>query len=183
MNWTPRMATTRTVHVLTSDWHFKQTDDDDDATWLPVARVPTNVHLDLLAHGKIPDPFLGFNELSCEWVADKAWTYRVALPSVAAAAAAQHGVRHVLAFDGLDTFATVRVDGHIVLQSDNMWRLHRVDVTDVLSGSGSEHVLEIEFASARLEGIRIKEAHPEHRWVGFNGDMARLAVRKAQYHW
>lgn len=49
--------------------------------------------------------------------------------------------------------------------------------------AASNNTLEIDFASARLEAIKIKDAHPEHRWVGFNGDMARLAVRKAQYHW
>lgn len=34
---------------LTSGWSFKQTDTDE---WLSVARVPTNVHLDLLDHDK-----------------------------------------------------------------------------------------------------------------------------------
>jgi len=59
---------------------------------------------------------------------------------------------------------------------------HRVDVTGKLHADAPNE-LAIEFASARLEAIRIREAHPEHKWVGFNGDMARLAVRKAQYHW
>ena len=40
---------------LCSDWHFRQADDDekDDRVWMPVAKVPTNVHLDLLANGKL----------------------------------------------------------------------------------------------------------------------------------
>lgn len=91
----------------------------------------------------------------------------------------------VLAFDGLDTFATVQLNGEVVLSSDNMFVPHRVDVTRMLGagGQGQEDVLEIEFASARLRALEIKDAHPEHTWVGFNGDMSRLAVRKAQYHW
>lgn len=88
----------------------------------------------------------------------------------------------VLAFDGLDTFATVRFNGEVVLESDNMFVPHRVPVTDKFKSEG-DNVLEIEFKSARLEAIKIKDAHPEHTWVGFNGDMSRLAVRKAQYHW
>jgi beta-mannosidase len=128
---------------------------------------------------RIPDPFLGFNELEAEWVADKTWTYKVELPQ---AAEAVNGTVHVLAFDGLDTFATVKLNGKIILESENMFVPHRLDVTgNLLPGSNS--VLEIDFASARLEAIKIKEKHPEHKWVGFNGDMARLAVRKAQYHW
>jgi beta-mannosidase len=128
---------------------------------------------------RIPDPFLGFNELKAEWVADQSWTYKVTLPEVEEA---KHTTVHVLAFDGLDTFATVRLNGEVILQSDNMFIPHRVDVTGKLK-SQAENVLEIDFKSARLEAIKIREAHPEHTWVGFNGDMSRLAVRKAQYHW
>lgn len=63
-----------------------------------------------------------------------------------------------------------------------MFIMHRIDVTDKLV-DGKENLLQIEFKSALLESQRIKAAHPEHKWVGFNGDMARLAVRKAQYHY
>ena len=59
---------------------------------------------------------------------------------------------------------------------------HRLDVTNHL-GLDQENVLEITFASARLEAIKIREQYPDHKWVGSNGDMSRLAVRKAQYHW
>jgi beta-mannosidase len=95
---------------------------------------------------------------------------------------AEDGIVYVLAFDGLDTFATVKLNGEIILESDNMFVPHRCDVSKKLKVDSS-NVLEIDFKSARLEAIKIKEQHPEHKWVGFNGDMARLAVRKAQYHW
>ncbi|KXT05308.1 hypothetical protein AC578_11038 [Pseudocercospora eumusae] len=161
---------------LAEGWSFKQTDSEE---WLSVSKVPTNVHLDLLDHKKIEDPFLGFNELQCEWVGEKSWTYKVHIPAPPKADA---GTRHVLAFDGLDTFATVKLDGKTILESDNMWIMHRVDVTEVLR-LDVDMTLEIEFKSAMLEARKIKDARPEHRWVGFNGDMARLAARKAQYHW
>ena len=128
---------------------------------------------------RIPDPFLGFNELKAEWVADKTWTYKVELPQITDAT---EGIVHVLAFDGLDTFATVKLNGEIILKCDNMFIPHRLDVTKKLT-TGHKNILEIDFVSARLEAIKIKDEHPEHKWVGFNGDMARLAVRKAQYHW
>jgi beta-mannosidase len=95
---------------------------------------------------------------------------------------AKHGTKHVLAFDGLDTYATVKLNGHTILESDNMWIMHRIDVSNKLSpNEGNE--LEIYFKAALPESQRIKAAHPEHKWVGFNGDMARLAARKAQYHY
>lgn len=126
---------------------------------------------------RIEDPFLGFNELKCEWVGDKAWTYRTSFPGISKK---DSGSKYVLALDGLDTYATVKLNGKTILQSENMFIMHRVDVTDSLK---AENVLEIDFKSALLESRKIKDAHPEHKWVGFNGDMARLAVRKAQYHY
>lgn len=128
---------------------------------------------------RIPDPFLGFNELACEWVADKSWTYRTTLPTLPTA---KEGTAHVLAFDGLDTFATVKLNGEVIHSSDNMFIPYRVNVTQKLK-INADNLLEIDFDSARLRAIEIKDAHPDHKWVGFNGDMARLAVRKAQYHW
>jgi beta-mannosidase len=122
---------------------------------------------------------LGFNELKAEWVADKAWTYKVQLPDIETP---KDGIAYVLAFDGLDTFATVKFNDDVILESDNMFIPHRVDITQRVK-SGKKNILEIVFASARLEAIKIREQHPEHKWVGFNGDMSRLAVRKAQYHW
>lgn len=88
----------------------------------------------------------------------------------------------VLAFDGLDTFATVKLNDDEILSSDNMWIAHRVDVTRHLQKSLG-NLLEIEFDSALLRAREIEKQHPEHVWTGFNGETARLAVRKAQYHW
>ena len=92
------------------------------------------------------------------------------------------GAKHVLAFDGLDTYATVKLNGHVILQSDNMWIIHPIDVTKWLKEQ-DDNVLEICFIAALPESQRIKASHPEHKWVGFNADMARLAARKAQYHY
>ncbi|KAF2085380.1 glycoside hydrolase family 2 protein [Saccharata proteae CBS 121410] len=169
------MARQLVVHELSSAWTFRQTDQPDDP-WLPVASVPTNVHLDLLENKKIPDPFLAFNELDVQWVGEKRWTYRTKLPAVAQK---PNTSTFVLAFDGLDTYATVKLNGETLLVSDNMFIPHRVDVSNSLTGS--DDLLEIDFDPALARAKEIKDAHPEHKWVGFNADMARLAVRKAQY--
>lgn len=41
-----------TSHRLTDGWLFKQADDTGEDAWLSVKTVPTNVHLDLIEHGK-----------------------------------------------------------------------------------------------------------------------------------
>ena len=39
-------------HQLSEGWLFKQADDVTEDAWMPVKRVPTNVHLDLMEAGK-----------------------------------------------------------------------------------------------------------------------------------
>jgi beta-mannosidase len=195
------MVRLRTSQELTTGWSVKQTDNASEDAWLPVLQVPTNVHLDLLANRKyispwhtevhdrvlmpfglhrIPDPFVGFNELLVEWVGEKAWTYRVDLPARSQLAGALDGASVALVFEGLDTFARVRLNGETILESDNMFVPHRVDITHRLR---EENRLEIDFDSALLRAREIQKIHPDHKWVGFNGEPARFAVRKAQYHW
>jgi beta-mannosidase len=128
---------------------------------------------------RLKHPFTGFNELKAEWINTTPWTYRTTFtsPTVPSGSVA------TLAFDGLDTFATVTLDGLPILHASNMFLPYRVDITKALARDVSSHVLEIHFDSAFLKGQEIRAQHPEHKWVGFNGDMGRLAVRKAQYHW
>ncbi|MBE3046051.1 hypothetical protein IMZ48_26625 [Candidatus Bathyarchaeota archaeon] len=168
----------RSVTPLDKGWQFKQVD-DPQATYLAVSQFPTNVHLDLIHHKIIPDPFIGKNELDVQWVGERKWSYRTAFASPHGLAAA----RTVLAFEGLDTFATVRLNGDVILETDNMFVPERVDVTGKLKGEGKANELEITFDSAYLRGCELVQKYPEHKWGCWNGDVSRLAVRKAQYHW
>ncbi|TKA67613.1 hypothetical protein B0A49_09267, partial [Cryomyces minteri] len=165
------------VHELKDGWTVKQTD-APDSEWLSCA-VPTNVHLDLIAHKKIPDPFIGFKELDVEWVGEKSWTYKIVLPKVEAS---RPGTVTVLAFDGLDTFATVKLNDKEILKSDNMFVSHRVDLTKAVKVDG-DNVLEIKFEPALFQAREIQKQHPDHAWHCMNGEPARLTTRKAQYHW
>lgn len=132
-------------------------------------------------YDRIPDPFIGFNELKAEWVGEKDWIYRrvVEKPPIPT------GSRVFLVFDGLDTFATVTLDSKVILESDNMFLSHRIDVTRAfaLTTEGTGHVLEIRFDSALLRAREIQKNYPHHKWIASNGEAARLGVRKAQYHW
>ncbi len=166
----------RSVTSLDKNWEFKQAD-KDGADFLPVGQFPTNVHLDLLHNKLIPDPFIGKNELDVQWIGEAQWVYKTTFSSQQVPG----GSKAVLAFDGLDTFATVELNGAKILESDNMFLSHRVDVTSVLKEEGNELV--IHFDSAYLRGWKLVEQYPDHKWSVWNGDNCRLAVRKAQYHW
>ena len=105
------------------------------------ATVPGTVHTDLLAAGLVPDPYLDDNERLLAWIGLTDWVYEttVTLGPV-------DGDRRTLLFHGLDTVATVSVDGQVVLEAADQHRTHVLDVTDVL-GEG-EHRLQVRFASA-----------------------------------
>ncbi|KAK3693473.1 glycoside hydrolase family 2 protein [Podospora appendiculata] len=163
------------VLPVDKNWVFKQAD-KEGSEFLPVGQFPTNVHLDLLHHGLIPDPFIGKNELDVQWVGEAQWTYKTTFSAQAVPA----GAKAILAFDGLDTFATVVLNGATILETDNMFLPERVDVTAALK---DENELVISFDSAYLRGWKLVEEHPDHKWGCWNGDSSRLAVRKAQYHW
>lgn len=177
------MAGKRTVVPLDKNWTFKQAD-KDGTQYLPVAQFPTNVHLDLIANGILPDPFFSKNELDVQWVEDKVWTYRTTFttPKDLLGSKAR---RAALVFDGLDTYATVTLNGERILKTENMFIPERVDVTAQLvePQEKAENELIITFESALEIGKAIMKKFPEHSWGCWNGDPSRLAVRKAQYHY
>lgn len=166
----------RRVHPIDHGWSFKQAN-DPSSDFLPVAQFPTNVHLDLLHHSLIPDPNIGKNEKAVQWVGENPWIYRTNFPTPRLSTP-----KAVLAFDGLDTYATVTLNGVIILETEDMFIPERVDVTDSLS-SHQSNVLEITFDSTYLIGKKLVEKYLDHHWGCWNGDPSRLAVRKAQYHY
>ena len=171
----------RSITPIYKHWTFKQAD-NEESNFLPVAQFPTNVHLDLIANGIIADPFIGKNENDVQWIGEAVWVYKTTFPSPTLSAEERNSAKAVLAFDGLDTFATVVLNGKEILKTESMFIPERVDVTTHLKKEGHNE-LEITFESAYLKGCAIVEAHPDHRWGCWNGDTSRLAVRKAQYHW
>lgn len=168
---------------LSTHWQVKQHDPSRDPSteaqstddWLP-ANVPGSIHQDLIRAGRIPDPFFGLNEKDVQWVGEADWLYRCAFEVPAAMLDAEHVD---LCFDGLDTFATVWLNGEVILTSDNMFVPARVPVNTLLKASGN--VLCIHFESAVHQG-RALEVH-YGQGVLWNGETSRLYVRKAQYHY
>src|SRR5512147_1935490 len=118
--------------------------------WLP-ARVPGHVHQDLERNQVIGDPFRGLRELGCQWVDEEDWVYRTtfeftpdeALPG------------RVLRFEGLDTVATVLLNGAEIARHDDMFIPLEVDVTGLLRRGTNE--LRVELASAARVGRERRE--------------------------
>lgn len=106
------------------------------------ATVPGCVHLDLLAARQIPDPFDRDNETRLHWIGESDWIYSRTfdLPPEWL-----EQDRIELQCDGLDTLATVRLNGATVLTADNMFRAWTADVREHLRPG--PNTLEVRFAS------------------------------------
>ena len=123
-----------------------------DAAVVP-ATVPGSVHPDLLAAGLVPDPYLDENEARLAWVGDVDWRYETTLHWSEVDAAAGHEVLELVA-EGLDTVATVELDGRVVGSAANMHRTHRFDLTALTAG---EHGLAVTFAAPLPAARRLSE--------------------------
>ena len=94
------------------------------AAWMP-ATVPGTTHGQLLAQGRIPDPYYDRNELDLQWVDQLDWEFARDLTATAADCAS---TRQELIFEGLDTVASVQLNGIEVGSSVNMFRQLVCDV-------------------------------------------------------
>ena len=138
------------IHSLAGAWEFRQAGSED---WL-AASVPGGAHTDLLNLELIPDPFAADNEKRVQWVAESDWTYR----RVFSSPEELHTQDHIyLACDGLDTLATVTLNGRVLGSTDNMFRGYEWEVGSLLN-PGSDNVLVVDFKSAVKQAAE-KQAH------------------------
>ena len=91
------------------------------------ASIPGSIHTDLIAAGLLGDIRIDGTEVEQEWVRNANSLYSTQVPSHSA------GGTYELKFDGLDTLATVSVNGAVKLQSENMHRSYQIDISDVAS--------------------------------------------------
>ncbi|GAA3761897.1 glycoside hydrolase family 2 protein [Salinactinospora qingdaonensis] len=115
------------------------------------ATVPGSAHLDLLAAGLIPDPYLDQAEAELAWTHRTDWRYTLTFEAEEAMA----DERIDLAFDGLDTVATVELNGQPVGTTANMHRGYRFNVGDLLRGGTNE--LTVSFRSALAYAEEVEE--------------------------
>ncbi|MFC0530099.1 glycoside hydrolase family 2 protein [Phytohabitans kaempferiae] len=105
------------------------------------AAVPGCVHTDLLAAGRIPDPYLDDNETALGWIGHADWVYETAFEWDATSRS-----RVDLACAGLDTVATVFLNGAELGTTANMHRSYRFDARPHLRTG--ENRLRVHFGSA-----------------------------------
>lgn len=123
---------------LNGRWTLRRNGCDE----LIAAQVPGCVHTDLLAAGKIADPFVSDNEKTLRWIFQESWIYqrKFDLP-----ADFLQPSRILLCCEGLDTISHLFLNGKPLGSTDNMFRHWEFDVkTFLLPGTNQ---IEIRFDS------------------------------------
>lgn len=144
--------------------------------WLPVS-APGDTYQALIAAGRLAHPFVGRHEAEAAWVRDREWWWRTTFE----APIARPGEATELVFEGLDTFATLYLDGQEIARTDNMFRRYAFDISD-RAGDGTTHSLAIRFDPPTV-------VHPTVTlpvWTAFTDRVSRSRrnqMRKAQFGW
>ncbi|MFA6277533.1 MAG: glycoside hydrolase family 2 protein [Pedobacter sp.] len=154
---------------LTTNWSFQE---QDDAKWYS-AKVPGEVHLDLIANKLIPDPFYRDNEKKLQWIEKENWDYKSTFSVLPNLFKRQH---IELIFDGLDTYADVYLNGKLILQANNMFRKWKIDVKKALKQKDNKLLIRFHSAQNTVDSL----AKAEVPFV--IPDNPRAYVRKAQFH-
>ena len=143
--WEPLISVCRAATIsiprrlsLNGNWQVSQTDKNN---WIP-ATVPGCVHTDLLAAGKISDPFYRDNEKDVQWVGESDWIYQRTFD---VPEEVFKNDRVLLRCEGLDTLATIKINGNEIGRVDNMFRLWEFDVKQILRAG--ENAIEVSFES------------------------------------
>ncbi len=125
---------TKTVD-LNAAWQFRQ---QGQEAWQQ-ASVPGSVQADLLALKQIPNPYFGLNEKSIQWIEKLNWEYQKFFNWEGAVDAFDF-VR--LQFEGLDSYADVYLNDHLILRADNMFRRWEINAKDFLkTGQNKLYIL------------------------------------------
>lgn len=155
-------------------WSFR---DCSTQKWLP-ARIPGCVHQDLRRAREIPDPFWGTNELDLQWIEHRDWEYRTTFKLPA-------GMRDEevveLVADGLDTLATISLNGRRIARTDNMFTPYRWSIKGRLRSGENE--LSIRFAAV---GPYLEANHNARSFREFNdpvGNSNRIRKEQCQFGW
>lgn len=154
---------------LDGAWQVSQPDKDD---WFP-ATVPGNVFTDLLAAQRIPDPFYRDNEGSLQWVGKSNWVYKrnFDVPNEVL-----NNDRVLLRCEGLDTLATIKINGQRIGAANNMFRTWEFDVKNNLKTGANE--IEVAFESPYPTMDKGESGRALYEWIGSHEPKGRAYVRK-----
>jgi len=125
--------------TLSGNWSVKRSGTDFEIS----AIVPGDIYGDLMRNKKIPDPYYRDNENKLQWIGRSDWIYS---RDFEVSKSTLDFDKVLLHCDGLDTIATVNINGNLIAKTDNMFREYEWDVKKYLQEGKNE--ISILFESA-----------------------------------
>ena len=116
--------------------------------------VPSVVQQNLYDAGLIPHPYLGTIENDLLWISDHPWTYST-LFNVEKELLKKDVVE--LVFEGIDTYASVSLNGKKIFDANNQFRIWKMDVKPLLKAK--DNLLEVTFPPYDSLQTALYEAH------------------------
>lgn len=120
---------------------------------LPVS-VPSVVQQNLYDAGMIPHPYLGTVEEDLLWISDHPWSYATHF-DVDKELLEKDVVE--LVFEGIDTYASVTLNGQKLFDADNQFCIWKTDVKSLLKPA--ENLLVVDFPRYDSTQLALYEAH------------------------
>ena len=163
------------VKNLSEGWQFKR----EGSNKFFSAEVPGCVHLDLIKHGMIPDPFFRENEKEVQWVSDTNWNYQLTFSADDKTISKKY---NKLIFYGIDTYADIYFNGEKIFEADNMFHPWEFDVSKLIKGG--QNRIEIQFRSPLKEVEPVMEKL-DYKLPADNDQAGGTSpyTRKAPYHY
>ena len=164
----------RKIQFLSAGWQFME---PASGKFL-AATVPGCIHTDLHAHKLIPDPFWGSNEAELQWIEERDWDYRCKFTLDEELLCQEH---LELVADGLDTIAGIRLNGHSIGQTANMFVGYRFAIGKWLKPG--QNLLEIRLGSP-LAYIRARQRPDDQKeWNDAVGGSSHIRKEGCSFGW
>ncbi len=119
-----------------------------------LVNVPSVVQQSLYEEGLIPHPYLGTVENDLLWISDHPWNYSLHFDADKELFDKENVE---LVFEGIDTYANIRLNGQELFFADNQFRTWKQEVKDLLKEK--DNLLEVHFLRYDSTQLALYEAH------------------------
>ncbi len=169
------------ISELKENWYLQWTSfkfenkelfSDSTDGWIK-ATVPGDIHIDLMNAGLLPDPLYGDNAEFYRWTEEKEFWYKTTFHI----SATEQGERVFLVFEGIDTFATIYLNGKEICKNSNMFVPAEKDITDIAKKGKNQIIVKIAPAVFSVDMNSDTEVKNDPFFI------PRLFARKTQFNY
>lgn len=145
----------------------------DDKKWIST-QTPKDIHSILIENKLIEHPYYQARDMDCRFVEQMIWVYRTEL--MIPEELVGHGALE-LKLEGVDTYASVLLNGKEIAFLNNMFVEHSIEISDKVSAGRNTLCLEFDLMGKHAS----QKDLPEGFWTNYSTE--RAYARKAAYHY